>query len=283
MKTGATEAYEKLPIHFSTTLRCNNDSIYFSDMEMDMGGHHLIDTLEDIPDDVKKGNDDFKLYDKLKLYHDLREDPRPLKEGNVGWNLDKYKFLHMLLKTWRYRPDAPWYVFIEADTGLIWENLRPFLDRHKPTTKYYFGSPTYLDIEFAHGGTGYIISQAAMQAAVGDHPEIAQKYDKDIKNICCGDWSIGRVMLDQDIHLTRAWPMLNGEKPSTLPFARNHWCQPVITMHHLTAQEVSQVWTFQQERKKAGITVRSPSTLLPFPSFITSPQTLQPLPLPTIP
>ena len=261
MKTGATEAYDKLPIHFLTTFRCPVDTIYFSDMEMDMGGHHLIDTLEDVSDDLKKNNPDFELYNLLKEYHDLKADPRDLKNGGNGWNLDKYKFIHMLLKTYKYRPDAPWYVFIEADTYLVWDNLRLFLDKLDPENPYYVGSPTYLDIEFAHGGTGYIISGAAMRAAVGKHRDLAEKYDKTVQNYCCGDRMIGRVLLDEDVHLSRAWPMLNGEKPFTLPFGDNHWCQPVITMHHMTAEEVSQVWNFEQERKAQGITVSPFRTL----------------------
>ena len=252
MKTGATEAYDKLPIHFLTTLKCAKSYILFSDMEMNMAGKHLFDALDEISDKVKADNNDFELYRKLQEYYRLREDPRPLKENNNGWNLDKYKFTHMLLKTYRERPDAPWYVFMEADTALVWDNVRTFLDKYDPSKPYFFGSPTYLDIEFAHGGSGYFISQAAMQAAVGDHPEIAAHYDEGIHDICCGDWAVGRVMLDVDIHLTKTWPMINGEKPSTLPFAENHWCQPVLTMHHLTAQEVSQVWNFEQERKATG-------------------------------
>ena len=256
MKTGATEAYDKLPVHFLTTLKCAKSYILFSDMEMDMAGHHLIDSLDQVADDIKKDNKDFELYNQLQDYQRLREDPRPLKDNNNnGWNLDKYKFLHMLLKGYRERPDAPWYVFIEADTALIWDNLRIFLDKLDPSKPYYIGSPTYLDIEFAHGGSGYIISQAAIQAGVGDHPEIATHYDKDVHSICCGDAMIGRVLLDVDIKLSKAWPMINGEKPSTLPFATNHWCQPVLTMHHLTAQEVSQVWNFEQARKARGIKV----------------------------
>lgn len=257
MKTGATEAYDKLPMHFITTLRCNNDSILFSDMEMNMAGHHLIDTLGDVADDIKKDNKDFDLYRLLQEYHRLGEDPRQLREGTNGWNLDKYKFIHMLLKTYKYRPDVPWYFFIEADSAVIWDNLRTLLNKYDPRKPYYLGSPTYLDIEFAHGGTGYIISQAAMEAAVGKHLDIAEKYDKDVRDICCGDRMIGRVLLDEKIGLSKAWPMLNGEKPLTIPFSSTHWCQPVITMHHLNAQEVSQVWNFEQGRKASGVTVCS--------------------------
>ena len=255
MKTGATEAYDKLPIHFLTTLRCVNDTIIFSDMEMDMAGHKVIDVLDEVAEDIKKDNEDFELYALLQEYHRLGEDPRSLKEGNNGWNLDKYKFIHMLLKTYKYRPDVPWYVFLEADTTVVWDNLRTLLNKYDPSKPYYIGSPTYLGIEFGHGGTGYIISGAAMKSAVGKHPDLATKYDKDLHDICCGDAMIGRVLQAEKIYLHRAWPMLNGEKPLTIPFSSSHWCQPVITMHHLTGQEVSQVYNFERERKAEGISV----------------------------
>lgn len=252
LKTGATEAYDKLPIHFLTTLRCIKDYILFSDMEMNMAEYHLIDTLDEISPEAKKDNGDFQLYETLKEYGRMHQDPRDLKQGGNGWSLDKYKFLPMLLKTWKYRKDAKWYVFIEADTAVNWDNLRTFLNKLKSDKPYYIGSPTYLDIEFAHGGTGYIISQAAMERGVGRHPDISLRYDKDVRGICCGDRMIARVMLDERVKLTKAWPMLNGEKPLTLPYGRNQWCQPVLTMHHATAEEVSEVWNFEQLRRAKG-------------------------------
>ena len=253
VKTGATEAYDKLPIHFLTTLLCVDEYLLFSDMDQVMAGQHLIDSLDQVSEDIMQDNADFDLYRQLQQYKKLREDPRELKDGGNGWNLDKYKFLHMLLKTYRAKPNALWYVFIEADTALIWENLVEFLHKRDPKKPHYFGSPTYLNIEFAHGGSGYFISQAAMKKAVGEHPEIADKYDKKVSEICCGDAMVAQVLLDVDITLTKSWPHINGEKPSTLPYGENHWCQPVITMHHLTAQEVSAVWNFEQERKAKGI------------------------------
>jgi hypothetical protein len=261
MKTGATEAYDKLPIHFLSTLLCNNDTIIFSDMEMNVAGHHVIDVLTDVSEEVKKDNNDFELYRQLQEYYRLHEDPRELKVGPNGWNLDKYKFIHMLLKTYKYRPDVPWYLFVEADTAIMWDNLRTLLDKFDPTKPFYLGSPTYLDIQFAHGGTGYAISGAAMEQAVGKHLDIDKKYDKDVQGICCGDRMIARVLLDEKIHLTKVWPMFNGEKPLTFPFGKQHWCQPIVTMHHMTAQEVSQVYNFEQQRKAQGVTVSISSLL----------------------
>ena len=256
MKTGATEAFDKLPIHYMTTLQCVKDVILISDMDMQMGEHHLIDVLDTIAESVKKDNNDFALYKTLKEYERLGEDPRGLKDGWSGWNLDKYKFLPMMLRSWQHRQDAKWYVFVEADTGMNWDNIRTFLDKLNPEKEQYIGSPTYLDIEFAHGGTGYIISGAAMRKAVGGHPDIQEKYDETVSGICCGDRMIAKVLLDEKIKLTKAWPMLNGEKPFTVPYSDQHWCAPILTMHHLTAQEVSQVWSYEKERKVQGNKVR---------------------------
>ena len=272
MKTGATEAYDKVPIHFMTDLKCVKDYVLFSDMEMDIANHKLIDTLDEIPEDRQKDNRDFELYKLLKEYRQVHEDPRALKEGANGWNLDKYKFLPMMLKTWKRRPDAKWYVFVEADTYTNWDNMRTFLDMLNPEKPYYIGSPTYLDIEFAHGGTGYIISNAAMRKGVGEQPDISEKYDPGLPNICCGDRQIAKVLFDQRIKLTKAWPMLNGEKPHTLPYSKPQWCQPVLTMHHMTALEVSQVWNFEQKRKTEGIKASTATNVRYTPSNRT-PQT----------
>lgn len=44
------------------------------------------------------------------------------------------------------------------------------------------------------------------------------------------------------------WPTINGEKPHSLPYARNQWCQPLVTMHHASAEEVSEIYAFEKER-----------------------------------
>ena len=267
MKTGATEAYDKLPIHFVSTLKCVDDVIIFSDMNMNVDGYKVIDVLAELPERVREGNPDFDLYRTLKEYEVEHRDPRDLKAGTNGWNLDKYKFVPMLKKTWDYRKDVKWYVFIEADSFIQWENLMTYLDTLNPEDNHYLGSPTgiRLDIEFAHGGSGYVISGGAMAKAVGAHSgELIDKYGADAQHVCCGDRMTGKILRDEGINLTRAWPMFNGEKPPTLPFGDNQWCQPVMTMHHMTAQEISNAWTVGVQRRRRGENV----TYLPTISFV---------------
>ena len=250
MKTGATEAYEKLPIHFLTTLKCLNDSIIFSDMDMQMGNHHIIDVLKDIDETEMHGNEQFAFYQQLQQYKRLGLDPLDLKDHMRSWNLDKYKFVPMLKKAWEYRQNAKWYVFVEADTAINWSNMRSFLNILNPEEPLYIGSPTYLSgIEMAHGGTGYIISGAAMKKAVGSKPDIQELYGAEVKNFCCGDRMPAKILLDEGINLTKTWPMFNGETLLSLAYGDKQWCQPVITMHHMAPFQISQFWSFEQNWK----------------------------------
>ncbi|KAI9789380.1 MAG: hypothetical protein M1835_001708 [Candelina submexicana] len=253
MKTGATEAYDKLPIHLLTTLRCTDNYLVFSDMEQDIGGYHVFDSLDEVDPSFANNHKDFDLYRRLKEYQSYSQDVRTLKVGDNAWNLDKYKFIYMLEKTYRARPDPKWYVFIEADTYLVWSNLLRWLDTLDHRKPLYLGSPSYLgDIEFSHGGSGFILSQAAMEDTVGKHPGMATRYQKDMSEACCGDAILAKALLAEGgVKVTKRWPMIQGEKPTTIPFDQQHWCVPVVTMHHLSPEEVTRMWQAELQRENS--------------------------------
>ena len=48
VKTGSTELKDKLPIHFTTTLRCYPNYLIFSDHEEYIQGQRIIDALDDV-------------------------------------------------------------------------------------------------------------------------------------------------------------------------------------------------------------------------------------------
>lgn len=47
------------------------------------------------------------------------------------------------------------------------------------------------------------------------------------------------------------WPTINGEKPATLPFGPSHWCHPIVTMHHMNAEEINAFYHFERRRHLA--------------------------------
>ena len=64
-----------------------------------------------------------------------------------------------------------------------------WLSRFEHTKRHYLGSVTLIhDFGFGHGGSGYVVSQAAMDDFVGQNPGVANQYDIRTKAKCCGDY-----------------------------------------------------------------------------------------------
>lgn len=251
MKTGATEAFTKLPTQLLTGLQCINDFLIFSDLEQQVGKYHVYNVLEDVKQEAKGDLMEFKLYAEQERCPIAQEDCTSDMKG--GWELDKYKFLHMIERTWKMRPNMEWYVFAEADSYVFWPNLVWWLrNKVNPKDFPYIGSVAMLKgFPFAHGGSGYVISGETVKM-MAETPGLADKYDLMAPHECCGDYLMALAVNDTGRKVKQAHPMFNGEKPSTLPFSEGHWCQALMTMHHMNSEEVSQVWEYEQKRKSTG-------------------------------
>jgi hypothetical protein len=270
LKTGANEVFEKLPTQILTMLQCVDNLLIFSDLEQQIGAYHVHDALDGISEEVKAGNPDFDYYRTLQEYKKNGQDISKIKDetGESAWNLDKYKFMPMLEKTWQMKPNKKWYVFIEADTYLIWSNLLLYLDRLDPSELVYRGSPTYSNDEaFAHGGSGYILSGSAMSKVFQSGVGVAAKYTPKVKDESMGDYMLMKALRAEGVDMRGVWPILQGEKSSTIPFGggldngARHWCQPVVTMHHISASEVSEVWQYELKRPHPMVRISYPLIL----------------------
>ncbi|KAI1466100.1 glycosyltransferase family 31 protein [Daldinia caldariorum] len=255
MKTGATETFDKMPVHLLTTMTCLPDFLIFSDMEQQVGPYHIHDALAEFDESAKAHNADFD------LYRDQKECPVSQKscvdakrDGQKAWNLDKYKFLPMMEQTWRMRPGRDWYIFAEADTYIFWANIVHWLKNQSglnPREKLYLGSRSFIGgTPFAHGGSGYILSGTLLRHLIEYHPGVVKQYNVKGAHECCGDLMLAQALEEYEkVKIQQVWPMINGEKPSTLPYGPGHWCEPIFTMHHMNAEEISNVWQFEQTRK----------------------------------
>ena len=193
MKTGASESYSKVPTQLATHLKCLPDFLFFSDMAQNIAGYTIHDSLETVLDEVKESNKDFELYFRQK---ECPIDQEQCNKGHdvakQGWDLDKYKNIHMAEKAYAMRPNHDWYLFVDADTYVVWPNLVKWLPHLNPSNKHYIGSVAYLGKQpFAHGGSGYLVSRAAMRAMFAGKKGVANKYDEPVQHVCCGDamWS----------------------------------------------------------------------------------------------
>ncbi|KAI1656263.1 glycosyltransferase family 31 protein [Daldinia decipiens] len=233
VKTGATESYSKIPTQLITILRCLPDFLIFSDMEQNIAGYHVRDSLDSVLDQAKQRNYDFDLYHRQKACAIDQQSCNLNSERNLkfeAWRLDKYKNIHIAEKTYHLRPNYDWYLFIDADTYVLWHNLVQWLRRlGDPSKKQYIGSIALLDgFAFAHGGSGYFLSQATMGDLARGHPGIANQYDTKARVSCCGDYVLSLALNETlGIGVKQAWPTINGEKPYTIPYGPRQWCHPL--------------------------------------------------------
>ena len=210
MKTGDAEAYQRLPIHYRTMLDYLNDLIVFSNMNMQTGDHQIIAAREDIDEVEMYENEHFASYQQLQQYKRFGHDPHGLNDQKTSWDLDKYKFVPTLEKCWEYRQNANWYIFVEADTAIYWNNMRNFLNILKPEGPLHIWSSTYLAIEMAYDGTGCVILGAAMKKAAGNKHDIQRLYEIEVKKFCYGGRMPAKISFDEGIKLTTTWLVING-------------------------------------------------------------------------
>ena len=186
-----------------------------------------------------------------------------VKEDGQGWKLDKWKFLPMLdfaLNSVNDRPEVDWFFFVEADTYFSMRNLLLWMfppnanDRYPANTPWYLGSPSTFGggLNFAHGGSGFLINRVAMRKAVDVVENDPKKYEEYVDGDCCGDNTVARVLQDVGVWNTGISPVIQGETPQSLDFLSGGdgdpiWCKEATTWHHADAEIIEGLWAFEQE------------------------------------
>jgi hypothetical protein len=268
--TGSNELDDRFAIHLSTTLRCFPNHLIFSDHEEIYHGEHIMDALADVDPFIQANNPDFELYRRLRQGGRVSLDRSELagppdtfasmsgKTENPSWKLDKWKFLPMINRTLRERPEMKWYVFVEADTFILVSMLRQYLAMQDPAQLFYAGSQTFVaGDEFAHGGSGFVVSQPAMRKVVNHY--LAQKSDIErfTNRHWCGDCVLGKVFTDSGVPLINTRPAFQGDDPGLLPYPQadahpvpdesvRMLCHPAISYHHMSPAMIDGLWHFEQ-------------------------------------
>jgi hypothetical protein len=266
LKTGASEIEEKLPIHLQTTFKCYPNTVIFSDFGETYMNHTIVDALEDVDPELKDNHDDFDLYRRLRSEGRAALAPSELSgfsshttslSGNPtipGWTLDKYKFLPMMRKTLELHPEMKWYLFVEADTYIFWTSLLAYAAALDPDAPHYIGGQNSVgDIEFAHGGTGFLVSRPALEMVVAEY--VAHKSDWEVltRDHWCGDCVLGKTFKDAGVPLAAAWPIWQGDEVGHMNYdrvdngERRQWCPPTVSYHHLSIPAIRDLWEFEQK------------------------------------
>ena len=99
----------------------------------------------------------------------------------------------------------------------------PLVLGHRSTVKSEF--------PFMHGGSGYIVSNAALRLAVEYITANSERLDAFVEAEWAGDIALGVVFKDAGIPLTAAWPMYQPHFFGVIDFgvsyeSKDFWCSP---------------------------------------------------------
>lgn len=218
-------------------------------MEEEFEGHYIHDVLSGVSAEMKKSAPEFN------FYRDLHENQDRLTEfmrqnataQRKAWHLDKWKFLPAVEKALQAKPDAKWFMFMEADTFLVWSNLLKWLAKLDWRRPYFLGQPVTMEGQlFAYGGAGWLLSRPAIQQMADHMASRNSEYEYFTNGTSFGDLILGYVLEQAGVGLTGAWPLIQRETPSTMEYTRDVWCHPAVTFHHIDALEIKSIWDLEQ-------------------------------------
>lgn len=196
MKTGASEAFSKVPAQLITSLKCLPEFLIFSDMEQEIGGYKVHDSLDRVLDPVKTNNQDFDAYFRQRQCAVDQESCNQNKNfEQERWDLDKYKNIHIAEKAFNMRPNHDWYLFVDAGAYVVWPTMLRWLERLDHTDPMYIGSKTSVgNSHFGDGRSGYVVSNRAMRGFFENEHNVANRWDEATKRHCCGDLMFAKAL-----------------------------------------------------------------------------------------
>ncbi|KAK5692840.1 hypothetical protein LTR97_010316 [Elasticomyces elasticus] len=225
LKTGATEIYNKLPIHLATTFACLPNYLVYSDVAQQFGPVTIHDALALVSEELRERHDDLAYYRALQEHVLAGGDGADMK-GDKSWNLDKWKFLPMISDAYqRFGTQKSWFVFIEADTSLSAHNLRLWLRHLDANARVYAGAQVMIgDTEFAHGGSGFVLSATAAKTLTEAYAVEKASWEDKVAHECCGDKAMAEVLLaaSPPVALHRSFPIIQSETLTSLDWSSTH-------------------------------------------------------------
>ncbi|ODQ66044.1 hypothetical protein NADFUDRAFT_51316 [Nadsonia fulvescens var. elongata DSM 6958] len=257
LKEGSTSIWSRVPMHLLTTFSKVKHFGLYSDIETSLGGYPVHDILKNSTKVLMEDAafNDYRLmnqWHRNHVYIDVATHDLPRNTFKDGWNTDRFKNLPMLAHAWKNTPSTTeWYIFMDGDTFIFWDNMAYFLSAYDPDEPHYFGSETgYLF--FAHGGSGVVVSRAAMTALFGkDHHDeavinaVVHSYEEATLKTCCGDLMLGSALRDKDISITHT-NRIQGEVLAGIRFKKDSWCDPIVTFHQCTTWDIEQMWEYER-------------------------------------
>lgn len=268
IETGGSEPKDRLQYQLATILSGipAENILIFSDLEEEAGAFRIRDALADVSMRERGEYPEFAFYDELQMY---RREGRDTHELEGGQKLARYKNMAIKRMIWKMLGAErsalwrrKWYFFIDTDTFIEWDNLLALLEHLNPLKNMYMGSPVWGPTPpFAHGGSGYVFSYKALETLNmpgrgGDEELMYSQYGVNTTALCCGDEALSVALKRKGIEIKGYWPLFNGDPPVTINFGPEMWCEPVISLHHVTGTDMEDLWRWVENWKSRAMSMQ---------------------------
>ncbi|KAJ3013944.1 hypothetical protein HKX48_005432 [Thoreauomyces humboldtii] len=263
LKTGVDVVHQRAPIQLMSYLKPIRNLIVIGDGEVQVGDKTMINVI----------GDRYGPRDKDPLLEGGQPKANPdspdaeavtVDEDSLGWKADGHKNLPGFQALWERYPKADWFLMIDDDTYVFFDNLADRLSMYNPDGKHYFGSNTqFVGCDgvqvwgagpgFAHGGSGIVISRGAMKEMVEGlegQDGCIEKY----KTCWAGDVRTSLCLRDQGILLHS--PDGFSSSPPNREYGFPHDpCERPLTFHHLLVKQTQDLYDVEKrvtERRGKG-------------------------------
>ncbi|KAJ1568425.1 hypothetical protein HK405_002103 [Cladochytrium tenue] len=191
------------------------------------------------------------------------DDRVQVDQASKGWQLDAHKNLPALRELHARFPGADWHLMIDDDSYVVLDNLLAYLAGRDPRTPVYRGSANqFIGCDgvsdwddgpyFAHGGSGILMSRAAVEQMLPRLDECVVRY-----NDCWGgDVRLALCMRDAGILLEFASGH-HGEPPIRDYAYPQDPCEQPLVFHHLVPWQMQTLHELERQHARA----RTPLTM----------------------
>ncbi|KUI60041.1 Glycoprotein-N-acetylgalactosamine 3-beta-galactosyltransferase 1 [Cytospora mali] len=152
----------------------------------------------------------------------------------VGWDLDALKFIPSLELAWKTMPGKKWYIMQDDDTFILRPSLYRFLEHLDPSKELYLGNAIGdYKARFAHGGSSFILSHAALRRLFDNPDVVSQAYVASLDETW-GDKLIATTLIKVGVYISERYGhFFNGERPLITKASADRFCSPLVSFHGL--------------------------------------------------
>lgn len=143
---------------------------------------------------------------------------------------------------------------VDDDTYLIPQTLEPLLEHLDPSNSHYIGNAVGdYRARFAHGGSGVILSQAAVHRLFA-HPEIVSAAHRESLDEVWGDRLLAMALARVGVYLDETYTsFFDGDRLWRAKVTEGRLCSPVVSFHRLSTPELMRAVDLVMRDVKPGI------------------------------